>query len=242
MLDVKNYYDLHQVNRLYEQKNSLLDEIEQEKLRLERINRQKSQRALQLTEDQTQLATLELQIEHQEREIDLLQTSLNQLEQRMPALKSEQEIRSTENEIKFKQETLDQLEERTIELYEQQDRLKTSIDEAITFLKGVEITLQKIQVEVDQLTHSKMTEIQNLDERIQTLINNLSDLARILIQRSIVKYPQSKKVALVKMGKCDVCKSQLTSIMKEEIETFKQFYKCPSCSRVLIPEHLPAEY
>ena len=195
-----------------------------------------------------------------QKQIDQLQTSLEECEAKLESRRSEQveetnklkseemriveqrkqlttmgskSAKLVERQIDLASQTLQQMEEKAVKAIEEVERLENDKDDIREKLSELQS-----QLKVDEETNdSRLTEIEGevskLEKSRDGSIGKLDDRLAKLYDKVHGRYPESA-VSIAQKGSCRKCYRALPKQMYNQILSGTTSIQCPGCSRILV--------
>ena len=149
---------------------------------------------------------------------------------------NEKEQLALNSQISLMQTELNQFEEKYFAFLERTERIETEKKDNKTFIEGSKISLIEIKKEVDDQTKIYQQKIDGRILRIQALIDQCNvSLINLYIDLE-AKFKPLRPVAYLIDKKCSQCHMLKNATFKAAVEEGRSFETCPTCGRLLIPE------
>lgn len=133
------------------------------------------------------------------------------------------------------QRHMEEAEELGLTLLSKLEEIEQELSDKQLFLKGLEKTLQEIQLEADEIKSKELSAIEQLNLRLRSLEDELPSEFR-----DTLKKVESKKLAQgsftrVENGSCFFCRYKISRIDESEIDSQQKLKLCPQCGRIFLP-------
>lgn len=229
-------FNLREIFSLLEKNQSLLESIDKESSRLDKVNQLIHRRANDKKEFIIQLEEKQENSQKINNQYNKLTEAIEESLSKKNQIISEKELEAFEKTLKSKQEEQQSLESQLYNLLEGIEEIEQELKEIDEFEKNIHQTKSEIQEEVNQESQNYQIQLKQNEERIEFLKSNLSDLFQVKINKIIQKKMKSPLVSqLTAQNKCMVCQFQLNSQSATEIDQLKSLFSCSSCSRIILP-------
>lgn len=224
-MSIESFQKLKEIDSLNKIKTSLAKNHLEEQNRLKILNDKLNEAIRQSEQNQQKIISFQLELSEIDHKIKLF---------------TEQKKRITEfdgdvEKIKNFDTEIEKLESDGLNLLTEIDLIETEITDKKTFISGLKITIREIEVEVNENLQKIQSELQNLELRINLLMNDLPD--HFL---STLKFISSKNLAhgpftRIDQGSCYFCRFKISRLDESEIDMQKNLKTCSQCSRIFLP-------
>lgn len=234
-MEKESYRIIKEISSLHTHKQKLIAETNNEGGRLDKILKMEEERAQKLTEDQTLRGELSIELTQVENSIATLSSQLEQTQANKNNVFTEDEISAFEKQSEHLSSELSLKEEQGLELLEKIESLEAEINDAKTFLTGIQETKIEIQDEILADNKPLLDQTKNIDTRIENLFKELPQKIQPKIHDLLNKNLKYGPTAQIENDHCSICKMGLSKMKVQEIEKSLHFHCCEGCERVFIP-------
>lgn len=217
---------LKEYDSLSKRQQQLLSEIEQENLRLTKINRLIEEHLSRRHEIRNNISEYNTLILDKDSQVRLL------VEQRT---RITHQGASTEK-LQDYQEKIEQLENDSFALLEKIEELEIELTETVEFEKGARKTLSEIEQEVSHTVQEKQTEVARNKNHLEEILSSglserVANVLKKLMDKNLTHGPFTK----IQAGSCMMCRFKISKIDEAEIDVHRLLKQCPQCARIFIP-------
>lgn len=209
--------------------------IESEKNRIVALEKERNDKEHSLKEKKEILKDKKEKLLHHENTLSDLQNKLAKSTENMTFAKSEQQVKAIEKEQATLHPLIEEHEGAVLELMENVELLEEEINNIEQFLTGSLTSLKSIKEEVDQIVEKENKEINNYNERIETLKNNCEKGVIEIFENINQKYRFNNPLSFIENHSCNQCRFSINRMLESQLEKGTLLEQCPGCGRIFTP-------
>jgi len=210
--------------------------IAEQNKRVEEIKTQRNEKEQLLSHSTEKLKESQGELKSLEAKIFEVEKKLSQGEDRLTIVTSEKQLNATQTEINTGKILKESLEGQALELMEKIDFYQDENSTSKEFLDGSVSTLEEIENEVKDQVAKETKEIENLNKRIEALLETCPPLLKTPFLASRKKFKDDFSVAWAEDGVCNRCQYAVSKNDQQNINRAINVEVCMSCERILIPK------
>lgn len=174
-----------------------------------------------------------------EKELTLssLENAIEKLRAQLNLASNEKEAKGLGDTLKNKENEKQNLEEIVFQLLEKEEVNCNEIADLKNFLHGLQDTKKEIAKDASQNTQEESIKLTSNNNRLESLLNELSKDAYLVFERAQKKHPKTPLSYIAGLS-CKECHMQLNSVLKTQVENMSSIEACPYCERILLPTNL----
>ena len=209
--------------------------IKEEESRVEHLKGQRVEKAETLGTLKDETVILDSNILKQETALEKLDSSIDTAQNHLKNASTEKEMNALESEIKTWMDEKSLLEESLLTDLDNQEVKTKEAQDISGFLKGSEVTLKELELEVKGLVNAQNVKIDDLKGRIANLIEICQPAIKSFFTEANNNHEYNSPLALIEDNRCNKCQMHLPSSLTQPVESGKVIELCPNCGRLLIP-------
>lgn len=212
----------------------LLKKIEEEEKRITQLDRQRQERQLHLEHSESALKQTNELIAKEEKELHSMDINYKKAEANQKSATNQPQLDAASKTIESLGPKIEETEMLILDLLEKKDQLSAKIAEDQKFLAGSHETKKVITLEVEQSCQQYQVKIKELEENIQTLLNEIPKLDRDLVIMTRTKFRFKQPLAKVMGNNCAACGAAIDRMTQSTLSKQISIELCPGCGRMLM--------
>jgi predicted nucleic acid-binding Zn-ribbon protein len=145
------------------------------------------------------------------------------------------DIGGDQNKISAYQKEVLQYEEKGFLLFEELEKNQSDLEDAKTFLSGIEKTIAEIKSEVEEEVLKEKKAIIQTELRLKLLDDELPADFRHLLHHTSAKNLAHGPFTRIENGSCFFCRFKISRTDESEIDMQQKLKTCPQCDRIFLP-------
>lgn len=232
---IDDFKHLIEAQSLEKKMKEHLDAIEEQKNRVKHIENQRELASNNKEELESHLAKKTELLNSSEKKLFEAEAKFEKTKEHIPLARNEQEANALQSEIETLEPLIEKLQEEILELMEEVEITSGEIKEKEEFLAGSLTSLEKIKDESDLEIKAENDNVQVLQERVDSLLDQADSVHKTAYLLSNEKHRFNNPLCFVDNSACHVCRFTLNQMQANEIEKGTVTESCPGCGRLLTP-------
>lgn len=212
----------------------LLKKIEEEEKRITQLDRQRQERQLHLEHSESALKQTNELIAKEEKELHSMESNFKKSESNQQGATNQVQLDAANKTLESLGPKIEETEMLILDLLEKKDQLSAKIAEDQKFLAGSHETKKVITLEVEQSCQHYQVKIKELEENIQTLLNEIPKLDRDLVIMTRTRFRFKQPLAKVMGNNCAACGAAIDRMTQSTLSKQISIELCPGCGRMLM--------
>ena len=224
----KRLYELQQIDVDIRTQQTLVDDINEQLGESQELIEAKTT----VTETREQLSRIATQRKELEWEVDDLEKSIKQVDQKLygGSVKNPKELVSLEQEVNSFKAKLGSTEDTLLDVMAEEETLQKTLVESDASLKDIEKKWKADQKDLGAQKGKLELQIQNLTEKRQSVASGIDTGAIVLYEG--LQSRKGEAVAKVVQGRCQGCRISLAMSEWQKAKS-GTIVQCSSCSKIL---------
>lgn len=234
---IENFRILKEIQSHLTTISSLLQETESQKQRKSKLENSINERKDEQIELNSKLNKIINQINDNEFRLEQLQSRIDKLKNQRSNESEFTIIEKLNSEIEACEMAIQNLEEIILKNLENEEQIRTQLDELAQYFTNIEKTKGEIFQDVEELINIAAKKKDQLMLRLKTLHENLPDdfQSAIQIVKSKGLYQKFDILTSLKENNCGRCGLGITRSEADLIEKDKKLKRCSGCFRIFLP-------
>lgn len=188
-----------------------------------------------LKDSDAELAKLNQNYTLEEKNNQMLTRDLTQAEANTMASTNDHELKSANTQIATKKPLKEKSDQALYDLLMAIEEQEHEIKDLTTFLQGSLITLTEIESEVAIDLKKEKSEIENLELRINLLIDSLPPNFKSKFESVNKKHRFKSPVTVITNNHCGECFMVVSKMQISHVDRGATIELCPQCERIFLP-------
>ncbi len=224
-MTAESFLKLKEFDSLEKMKLHHQKQIQEQEERLSLLNNKKQEKLNSQKQLLNDLHALEQQYFESEKKLKTAEAQASGL----------RDIGADESKIQQFQSDAAKLENELFGLLEQTEQIQQELNEAKTFLSGLEKTILEIDTEVSGEREEHQKAIAQLDLRLVLIKEELPTDFREALEKTLKKKLAIGPFTRIENGSCYFCRYKISRVEESEIDMQKMLKHCPQCTRIFLP-------
>lgn len=219
------FFKLKEFDSLGKMKNTHLKAIKEQSERLDKLNVRRQNQLSEVSDLKSELLSVQQSYFETEKKLNTAEEQAQRL----------RDVGGDDSKIaKFVSEAQEH-EGKLFEMLERTEAIQTSLEEAKTFLSGLEKTFLEIEAEVKSEILVEENALEQATMRMKLIEEELPSDFRNTLERTLKKNLAVGPFTRIDQGTCFFCRYKISRTEESEIDMQKNLKTCPQCTRIFLP-------